>query len=502
MVRALIFFLMAIVASSAARAEKRIALVVGNSAYQHTATLRNPHNDASDVAVSLKRLGFEVLTGIDLDKRSMERSIRQFGQMLVGADVALFFYAGHGLQVFGQNYLLPTDARLSSEGDVDFESIPLLLILKQMEREAKASLLLLDACRDNPIARNLARTMGTRAATVGQGLAEVRTGVGTLISFSTQPGNVALDGSGRNSPYTAALIKHVEVPGRDISATLIHVRNEVVNATLGKQVPWEHTSLLGQVMLTKPGTAPAPPVSNSDKDLELAYWNAVKDAKSPDLLRAYVEQFPNGTFVGLARALIDMAEHDAQAHAKRGSPSTSSHGTESAKQPHLELEKPADPLAASKQSSARPGPSPDVDGGVLVRDVQRQLQRLGCEPGKDDGKWGPAARSALERFNRATKSALPVDGPTEETLAKLAATKSRACPLECRDGEREANGRCVAIAAPKEGASPPVTKSLRNRAVEQNNSSQSDACVQWKRCYFIETYLTKYKCGEAPRGCQ
>ena len=177
--------------SSLAQAERRIALVIGNSAYQNTAELKNPKNDAADMAASLRRLGFEVFEGHDLDKRSMERMIRQFGVKLSGADLALFFYAGHGVAIGGQNYLVPTDARLASEGDADFEGLPLTLVLKQMEREAKTSIVLLDACRDNPLARNLARTMGTRSSQVSQGLAEVRTGVGTLIGFSTQPGNVA-----------------------------------------------------------------------------------------------------------------------------------------------------------------------------------------------------------------------------------------------------------------------------------------------------------------------
>ena len=189
-------FLLAVcsaIASIAAQAaaDKRVALVIGNSAYQHTTVLRNPRNDAEDMVASLKRLSFEVIEGLDLDKRAMERTIRQFGLKVAGAEIALFFYAGHGLQVSGQNYLLPIDARLSTEGDVDFESLALHLVLKQMEREAKTSLVLLDACRDNPLARNLARTMGTRSAQIGQGLAEVKTGVGTLLGFSTQPGNVA-----------------------------------------------------------------------------------------------------------------------------------------------------------------------------------------------------------------------------------------------------------------------------------------------------------------------
>src|SRR5262249_23048511 len=157
-----------------AQAERRIALVIGNSAYQNTAELKNPQNDAQDISAALRRLDFEVLAGRDLDKRAMERLIRQFGVKLAGAGLAFFFYAGHGLAIGGQNYLVPTDAKLASEGDADFEGLALSLILKQMEREVKTSIVLLDACRDNPLARNLARTMGTRSSQVAQGLAEVK----------------------------------------------------------------------------------------------------------------------------------------------------------------------------------------------------------------------------------------------------------------------------------------------------------------------------------------
>ena len=206
MLRFLVPFIALSLLSTAAMAqnsERRIALVIGNSGYQNTPELRNPRHDAADTAESLRRVGFEVFEGHDLDKRSMERLIRQFGVKLSGADLALFFYAGHGIAIGEQNYLVPIDARLSGEGDVDFEVLPLALVLKQMEREAKTSIVLLDACRDNPLTRNLARSMGTRSSSVAQGLAEVKTGVGTLIGFSTQPGNVAIDGPGRNSPLTS-----------------------------------------------------------------------------------------------------------------------------------------------------------------------------------------------------------------------------------------------------------------------------------------------------------
>ena len=190
-------------------AAKRVALVIGNSDYKETTTLPNPRNDAADMAGVLKRLEFEVLEGIDLDKRAMERLIRQFDQAIAEAEIAVFFYAGHAMQIAGQNLLLPIDARLSTEGDVDFETLPLSLVLQRMERGAKTSLVFLDACRNNALAQNLARSVRTRGGAVQEGLSEVRTsGIGSmLIGFSTQPGNVALDGDSRNSPYTAALLR-------------------------------------------------------------------------------------------------------------------------------------------------------------------------------------------------------------------------------------------------------------------------------------------------------
>ena len=193
--------------SNPAFADKRVALVIGNAAYVHAGTLANPRNDAGDIAAELKKVGFEVVEGTDLDKAAMDRKIRDFANLLPGADTGLFFYAGHGLQVGGVNYLVPIDAQLSTAAALDFEMIRLDLIQRTMERETKTNILFLDACRDNPLARNLARAMGTRSSAIGRGLAAAESGVGTLISFSTQPGNVALDGTGRNSPYAGALVK-------------------------------------------------------------------------------------------------------------------------------------------------------------------------------------------------------------------------------------------------------------------------------------------------------
>ena len=231
-----------------ALAEKRVALVVGNSTYKAVNPLANPVNDANDISSALKDAGFDVVLGIDVDKRDFDARIRSFTELLENADVAIFFYAGHGLQVAGRNYLIPVDAKLQNERDLDFDAVNLDFILKQMElgRADKTNIVFLDACRDNPFTRNLARSMGTRSASIGKGLAQVDTGVGTFIAYSTQPGNVALDGTGRNSPFTAALAKHVLEPDHNLTSVMIQVRKDVLAATGGKQVPWDHSALTGE----------------------------------------------------------------------------------------------------------------------------------------------------------------------------------------------------------------------------------------------------------------
>jgi uncharacterized caspase-like protein len=223
--------------------------VLGNGAYQSVAQLPNPSNDAADVALALRNIGFDVIEGRDLERRAMEEKIREFGRRLDKADVALFFYAGHGLQVGGKNYLVPIDAKLERAGDLSFETLDVGLVLGQMEADKRVNLVFLDACRDNPLSRSLARALGARSAAVGQGLASIQSAVGTMIAYATQPDNVALDGDGRNSPFTTALLKHIVTPGLEISSVMKRVRADVVAATRDRQVPWDHSSLIGDVVL-------------------------------------------------------------------------------------------------------------------------------------------------------------------------------------------------------------------------------------------------------------
>lgn len=241
-----------------AAAAERVALVIGNGAYQHTATLANPANDSRAVAGALRELGFTVYDGIDLTRSQMEALIGHFAKDAQGAAVGLLFYAGHGLQVAGKNYLVPVDAELGDEADLAFQTVPLDLALAQLERTAATRLILLDACRDNPLARDLRQSMGaTRSAAIGQGLAPLSTGLGTLIAYATQPDAVALDGADGNSPFTAALIQHIATPNLEIRQMLTRVRRDVIAVTDGRQVPWDHSSLTGDFFFQTGGEAVA-----------------------------------------------------------------------------------------------------------------------------------------------------------------------------------------------------------------------------------------------------
>lgn len=297
--------------SEAASAQRRVALVIGNSAYVNAPRLENPVNDATDIAGTLSKLNFEITQSRDLDKASMDRTIRNFAEGLSGAQIALFFYAGHGLQVGGQNYLVPIDAKLTSATAIDFETVRLDLVQRSMERGTMTNILILDACRDNPLTRNLARALGSRSASLGKGLAPMESGEGTLISFSTQPGNVALDGAGRNSPFAGALLKHIPTPGDDLPTILINVRNDVMAVTARKQVPWEHSALTAKVYFTPPRAPSAGPTH--EQQVELTYWSSVKDSTSPTILKTYVDRYPEGEFAPIARALIQHYEQQSKA---------------------------------------------------------------------------------------------------------------------------------------------------------------------------------------------
>jgi len=304
----LLFGLAFLFAAPDGRAEAggRVALVIGNSAYEHVSPLKNPKNDAEAISAMLAQLGFKVIKGIDLTRTELEAKAREFALSSRGAEVALFYYAGHGLQVNGQNYLAPVDVELADEADLDFQTVSLDTILRNMERERRTNLVFLDACRDNPLARNLARSMGTRSAAVGRGLARTESGVGTLIAFATQPGNVALDGEGANSPFTTALLQHIETPDLDVALLMRRVREDVMAATNDRQVPWSNSSLTGSFAFAGAagGGAPSAPPQASVNPAAQA-WNTIKDTNSRAVLQAFLQEFPEGIFATFAKARLN-----------------------------------------------------------------------------------------------------------------------------------------------------------------------------------------------------
>jgi Caspase domain len=231
--------LLCLLSASSASAEKRVALVVGNSAYQNVTRLENPSNDARLIAETLSGLGFSLIGGsaqLDLDKSALDTDVQNFGREIQGADVALFYYAGHGLQVNGSNYLVPVGANPTREADVDFQMVDINLVLRQMQSSGtRLNLVILDACRNNPFSAR-----GLRSA--DGGLAQMRAPEGTLISYATQPGSVAQDGSDGHSPYTKALATTIKQAGLDVFQTFNQVGLAVKRQTGGSQQPWVSSS--------------------------------------------------------------------------------------------------------------------------------------------------------------------------------------------------------------------------------------------------------------------
>jgi len=267
-------------------AERRVALVIGNGQYHHVPRLANPPNDARLIAETLVAVGFTLVGGqaqLDLDKPAFDRVVQEFGTVIQGAGVALFYYAGHGVQVRGANYLVPVRANPTREADVDFQLLNADLVLRQMEGAGtRLNFLLLDACRNNPFAGR-----GLRSA--GGGLAQMQAPEGTLISYATQPGNVAQDGTDGHSPYTTALANAVRKPGLDVFAVFNETGLAVKQRTGGAQQPWVSSSpIAGQFSFTMTMATDQRPPGGQDDAVEIAFWNSVKDDKTPDAFQTYL----------------------------------------------------------------------------------------------------------------------------------------------------------------------------------------------------------------------
>ncbi|UPJ30194.1 caspase family protein [Bradyrhizobium sp. CW1] len=293
-----------------ASAETRVALVIGNGAYASTAQLPNPSHDAEDVAASLKRSGFEVLQGIDLRQADMQDLTIRFARAASKADVAMFYYSGHAMQYNGVNYLMPVDAVLSDEADLK-RFVRVDDIVNDLQQAKNLRILILDSCRDNPLAETLKRSAGmTRGASIGRGLSKVEAPRGTIVSFSTQSGQTAADGSGRNSPYTTAFLKHIEEP-QEIGEVFRDISSDVYDSSGKTQLPELSLSIIGKFYLNGPVSvtvAPAAPQAAPRADpcaAAEAHWKAADGIGTLGAFEDHLARFPNCIFATLAKARIE-----------------------------------------------------------------------------------------------------------------------------------------------------------------------------------------------------
>ena len=284
-----------------------MALVIGNGKYQNVAELPNPASDARAVATALKRIGFSVVEGYDLGFTAMAERLKAFGKAADKASVALVYYAGHGLQMQGTNYFLPVDATVQRERDLAYDAISLDMILREAEAARDLRIVILDACRDNPFAARIARAGGaTRALQITEGLAQAgNVGRDTLVAYATAANALADDGSDRHSPYTTALLKHLETPGLEINLLFGRIRDSVFEATAGRQTPFTYGSLGGDPFyLIAPKAAAAGTATGAapgtDPEREALFWRALENSTDPADMLLYLKYFPDGPHAGLA----------------------------------------------------------------------------------------------------------------------------------------------------------------------------------------------------------
>jgi uncharacterized caspase-like protein len=491
-----------------ALAEKRVALVIGNSAYQNVPALANPVNDGAIMSATFKAAGFDVVDyRHDLTARETRRALREFADAAREADIAVVYYAGHGMEVEGSNYLIPVDARLERDTDVYDETLSLDRILVAIEPARKLRLVILDACRDNPFSKSMQRTVATRG--IGRGLAKVEpNSPNTLIAYSAKAGSTAQDGDGKNSPFTLALSRHITKPGLDVRRAFGFVRDDVLKTTGNKQEPFVYGSLGGDDVPLVPGApraapqATAPPAPNPQdgarRDYELALQVGNKAA-----LSAFLAQYPDGFYANLAKLQLDklsaeenravaaekaraaeaerarlaaegtrkeaLAKAEANAKAAEQARLAAEQANQAAQQQAAEAERKRQELAtpiaapastagggADQPAAAAAAPAPDkgpvvaaLSAGTVPADltkaVQIELRRVGCLTEDADGDWGSASRRALSLFNRRAGTRLDTDAVGADALDAIKRKQGRVCPLVCGHGFEADGDHCSRI---------------------------------------------------------
>ena len=472
-------------------AEKRVALVLGNAAYQNVAKLPNPVNDGAVIAATLRNAGFDVVDSRqDLPAAETRRTLRDFADRARDADIAVVYYAGHGIEVDGANYLIPVDAKLERDTDVYDEALSLDRVLLAIEPAKKLRLVILDACRDNPFSKNMKRTVASRA--IGQGLAKVEpNSPNMLIAYSAKAGSTAADGDGKNSPFTVALSKHLTTPGLDVRRAFGFVRDEVLKTTSNRQEPFVYGSLGGEDVPLVPGPARAAPAASAPspqaearRDYELALQIGNKDA-----LSAFIAQYPDGFYASLAKIQLTkfaaeearvaatekarLAEQErarlAAEGAQKGQQAKADAEAKAAEQARIAAEKAKQVAqdkvaeaertrAAAEQSAGAVSMAPTADQTTklaalnagppqadLTKSVQTELRRVGCLSADADGNWNTASQRSLTLFNRYAKTKFDTKLASTDALDTIKLKTARVCPMVCDHGYKAEADRCTKI---------------------------------------------------------
>lgn len=403
-----------------ALASKRVALVIGNGAYLHATHLPNPRNDAVAITGKLKELGFDVVEGYDLDYEALSPKVREFARASRDADVAIFFYAGHGIAIGGENYLVPIDAQLADSTAIDFELYPISTIIKQMSYSNGANLIFLDACRDNPLADMLSRSSQATRSIAPSGLASmdvVDNGYGTGIAFATQPGAVAMDGKGGNSPFTEALLKHLGAVNTPITSVMNRVTGDVFETTEQAQRPWFNASFTGDVYLNWV-EAPAPPppavpvvattgeaapamapVAAMGGEDEKFMFDIARESGDPADYQIYIDAYPSGRYAAFALQGIARAQNVSD---RDPAPAVAMASSE------VRSFEPYSPLILRVTPQLLAAPSSDVTEQSLEmdkakrREVQARLNAAGVDVGFPDGALGPQSRRGIQAWQGRT----------------------------------------------------------------------------------------------------
>jgi len=434
-------FWVTLLSNGPASAEKRVALVIGNSSYQNVARLGNPANDATAITETLKSAGFDLVeTRRDLKTSEMRRALRDFSDKVRDADVAVVYYAGHGIEVDGANYLIPVDAVLERDIDIYDEAFALDRILVTIEPAKQLRLVILDACRDNPFAKTMKRTIGSRA--IGRGLAKIEpNSPNTLIAFASKAGSTASDGDSKNSPFTAALVKHIAKPGLDLRKAFGFVRDDVLKNTGNRQEPYVYGSLGGDdVSLVPPKTEVSTPVQNPNAEIRRDYELALQ-VGTREVWTAFLAQYPDGLYATLAKGQLNKI---ASEEARVAATEKARLAEEEKARLHAEGAKQAEQAKAAAQAKA-------AEAARIAAEKAKQLQQekvIAAEQVR------AAAEKVAAEKTTAEKAAAEKLTLEKEAAVKIAAEKT--APEE----KRAKDDRIAALTPPADKSDQPATVDL------------------------------------------